>query len=134
MSNVLHIHKRYALEIREHCNEFRENTYNNVSQAALDEIIRQCFDNLDLFLPQFTQFVNSGPNFQVIPDLTYILDPDLVVIKKNIYTLYMGIYFLTVNHGIRINGRFPYLLEQISFDTCILFYDDSITLPHILIG
>ena len=133
MNSTLVIHQRTAFCIKELYNTFKFETYELLSDRAIDELVRQCFDNLDMSYQLFSIYINTPPNFSVVPDMQHILQTDYIKIINAAKSFYNGIYLLTVQMGLRIKNRFPFLLEQISYGTCILYYDCSLNCEDIII-
>lgn len=91
-------------------------------QQARDEIVRQLFDNINLGFNSFTsvlaqlpkwQYLVNGEKYLALQDARYRF-------TENTMKFGIGIYFLLQENKLFINGDFPYLLEHVSNDICLL--------------
>lgn len=95
--------------------------YNDI--RVYSEITRQIFDIIDNKFEVFVRFLDDLPRLTLLVNSEYLINnpSTLALLRENIKAFGLGVYFNLMSNGVIHNQGFPYLLETVQNDLCILF-------------
>lgn len=90
------------------------------------EIVRQVFKYINQDFDIFANLAHSLPktNLLQLVDERFLIDSNNIEkLKADTYQFAIGTYLLCRENGLFVDDIFPYLLESVRSDTCLLVYN-----------
>lgn len=106
--------------------EFYNSPFVKGNDFVYSEITKQIFDVMDTRFNVFIQKLESLPNFDLLPlENRAISFIDVRRFKEAIKAFALSIYFTFFDYKLFKEGNFPYILESIQHDRCLLYLANS---------
>ena len=106
--------------------------YNDI--RVYSEITRQIFDIIDNKFEVFVRFLDDLPRLTLLVNSEYLINnpSTLALLRENIKAFGLGAYFNLMSNGVIHNQGFPYLLETVQNDLCILFLTEDTVFDNLV--
>lgn len=120
---------KMVISIAENSEAFLQETKLTYSNQIYVEVVRQIFDYID------NSFYNFSNNLNFLPKIEMLVGFDEhckrnglthTDFSNSVKSFGVGIYLECIKSGLFYQEAFPYILENVSNDLCLLYFDGRI--------